>query len=117
MPGTDKRRHGSVKVQAMEYRGKQYSVVQNSIAGNWSVPRFRTSFAACRATTALVISIPTDTTGYPVPRYRVTRWSRIVEDAVVEAEDDDAAFNVADDNDSWRVIDNNVFDTDVEELT
>jgi hypothetical protein len=35
-----------------------------------------------------------------VPRYRVIRWSRIVEDPVVEAEDDDAAFNVADDNEA-----------------
>jgi hypothetical protein len=36
---TDKRHHGSVKVQAMEYRGKQYSVVQGlDSMWKWSVP-------------------------------------------------------------------------------
>jgi len=49
-------------------------------------------------------------------RFRVICWSRIVEDAVVDAEDDDDALRAADDSDSWRVVDNNVVDTDVEEL-
>jgi hypothetical protein len=39
MPGTDERHHGSVKVRGMEYRGKQYSVVQGrDTMWKWSVP-------------------------------------------------------------------------------
>jgi hypothetical protein len=39
MPGTDNQPHGSVKVQAMEYRGQQYSVVQGlDSMWKWSVP-------------------------------------------------------------------------------
>ena len=51
-----------------------------------------------------------------MPRFRVIRWSRIVEDAVVETADAADAFCVADANGSWRVVDSDVVDTDVEEL-
>ena len=39
MPGTDEKPHGSVKARGMEYRGKQYSVVQGlDTVWKWSVP-------------------------------------------------------------------------------
>jgi hypothetical protein len=39
MRGTDERPHGSVKVRGMDYRGKQYSVVQGlDTKWRWSVP-------------------------------------------------------------------------------
>lgn len=48
--------------------------------------------------------------------YRVIRWKRIVEDAVVQAADRDAAFDTADSNDSWKIIDEQIIDADCEEL-
>lgn len=46
--------------------------------------------------------------------YRVIRWRRVVEDARVEAADQDAAFDVADCNDSWKIIDEQTVDTECE---
>jgi hypothetical protein len=49
-------------------------------------------------------------------RYRVIRWRRIVEDAVVDAASRDEAFDTADSNDSWQIIDEQTVDTECEEL-
>jgi hypothetical protein len=48
--------------------------------------------------------------------FRVIRWKRIVEDAVVKAANRDSAFDAADTNDSWQIIDEQTVDSESEEL-
>jgi hypothetical protein len=47
-----------------------------------------------------------------MPKYRVTRCKRVVEDAVVEAESENAAWNKADAEDLWQVGDEEIVDCD-----
>jgi hypothetical protein len=48
--------------------------------------------------------------------FRVIRWRRLVEDAVVQAISRDDAFAAADSNDSWAIIDEQTVDTECEAL-
>jgi hypothetical protein len=48
--------------------------------------------------------------------FRVIRWRRVVEDAVVQASSRDSAFANADSDDSWAIIDEQTVDTECEEL-
>lgn len=48
--------------------------------------------------------------------FRVIRWRRVVEDAVVKAANRDAAFDDANNNDSWQILDEQTVDSDCEEL-
>jgi hypothetical protein len=52
-----------------------------------------------------------------VRTYRVIRWRRVVEDARVSAASRSDAFDTADSNDSWQIIDEQTVDTECEELS